>query len=159
VALLALFLQYSNAPLAGCFVCFEVIFCKYRQRYCIAVWLFFGGCNVVSHYLIGPLDIFKSTSDLSLWFSPTDYIFAFCPSGSNCFCCLRCFMRIRPKKRLWRFKWFVCFGCDYAVAIATALWRGLNWPEALGVAYSFRLQHFVNLAIKSNIPLFLFDSG
>ena len=64
-----------QTPLAGVLFAFEVIFLEYRQRYVLPVLLSSVIATLVSHFFIGPLDIFSVESISSVLLS-IDLFFA-----------------------------------------------------------------------------------
>ncbi|WP_239495714.1 chloride channel protein [Marinomonas primoryensis] len=121
-----------QTPLAGVLFAFEVIFLEYRQRYVLPVLLSSVVATLVSHYLIGPLDIF-SIGDLSLVVFSTDLFFA-------CFALvvlivLLSALFLHTQKALWRLSGLSVWVRFMSVAIATSL-AAVYLPEALGSGYS-----------------------
>ncbi|MDE8602101.1 chloride channel protein [Marinomonas sp. RSW2] len=121
-----------QTPLAGVLFAFEVIFLEYRQRYVLPVLLSSVVATLVSHYLIGPLDIF-SIGDLSLVVLSKDLFFA-------CFALvvlivLLSALFLHMQKALWRLSGLSIWVRFMSVAIATSL-AAVYLPEALGSGYS-----------------------
>ncbi|QKK81443.1 chloride channel protein [Marinomonas primoryensis] len=121
-----------QTPLAGVLFAFEVIFLEYRQRYVLPVLLSSVVATLVSHYLIGPLDIF-SIGDLSLVVFSMDLFFA-------CFALvvlivLLSALFLHTQKALWRLSGLSVWVRFMSVAIATSL-AAVYLPEALGSGYS-----------------------
>lgn len=120
-----------QTPLAGVLFAFEVIFLEYRQRYVLPVLLSSVIATLVSHFFIGPLDIF-SIENISSVLLSTDLFFA-------CFVLvvfivLLSALFLHTQKSLWRFSGVSIWWRFLLVAIATAL-AAIYLPESLGSGY------------------------
>jgi chloride channel protein, CIC family len=120
-----------QTPLAGVLFAFEVIFLEYRQRYVLPVLLSSVIATIVSHYAIGPLDIFSIESISSVLLS-TD-LFVAC-SILVVVIVLLSALFLRTQKALWRFSSVSIWWRFLLVAIATVL-AAIYLPESLGSGY------------------------
>lgn len=120
-----------QTPLAGVLFAFEVIFLEYRQRYVLPVLLSSVIATIVSHYAIGPLDIFSIESISSVLLS-TD-LFVAC-SVLVVVIVLLSALFLHTQKSLWRFSGVSIWWRFLLVAIATAL-AAIYLPESLGSGY------------------------
>ncbi|PYF78687.1 MULTISPECIES: chloride channel protein [Marinomonas] len=120
-----------QTPLAGVLFAFEVIFLEYRQRYVLPVLLSSVIATIVSHYVIGPLDIFSIESISSVLLS-TD-LFVAC-SILVVVIVLLSALFLHTQKSLWRFSGVSIWWRFLLVAIATTL-AAIYLPESLGSGY------------------------
>lgn len=120
-----------QTPLAGVLFAFEVIFLEYRQRYVLPVLLSSVIATIVSHYAIGPLDIFSIESISSVLLS-TD-LFVAC-SVLVVVIVLLSALFLHTQKSLWRFSSVSIWWRFLLVAIATVL-AAIYLPESLGSGY------------------------
>ncbi|RBP81940.1 chloride channel protein [Marinomonas rhizomae] len=120
-----------QTPLAGVLFAFEVIFLEYRQRYVLPVLLSSVIATLVSHFFIGPLDIFSVESISSVLLS-IDLFFA-C-SVLVIFIVLLSALFLHTQKKLWRLSGLSVWWRFLLVAVATSL-VAIYIPEALGSGY------------------------
>lgn len=128
-----------QTPLAGVLFAFEVIFLEYRQRYVLPVLLSSVIATLVSHFFIGPLDIFSIEKISSVLLS-TDLFFA-------CFVLvvfivLLSALFLQMQKSLWRLSGLSVWWRFFLVAVATSL-AAIYMPESLGSGY-LSLSHLLS---------------
>ncbi|MCB5162046.1 chloride channel protein [Marinomonas algarum] len=120
-----------QTPLAGVLFVFEVIFLEYRQRYVLPVLLSSVTATLVSHYLIGPIDIFNVgamvLAPLSLdLFLACSVLVVFVLGLSVLF--------FQIQKQLWRFSALSVWWRFSVVAMVSST-AAVYLPEALGSGF------------------------
>jgi H+/Cl- antiporter ClcA len=120
-----------QTPLAGVLFAFEVIFLEYRQRYVLPVLLSSVIATLVSHYVIGPLDIFSVESISSVLLSTDLFVACFV---LVVFIVLLSALFLHTQKSLWRFSGVSVWWRFSLVAIATSF-AAIYLPESLGSGY------------------------
>jgi H+/Cl- antiporter ClcA len=121
-----------QTPLAGVLFAFEVIFLEYRQRYVLPVLLSSVVAALISHYVLGPLDIFSIGNISTVVFSGNLFL--------TCFVLvilivLLSALFLHTQKVLWHLSGFSVWLRFLVVAVATSL-VAVYIPEALGSGYS-----------------------
>ncbi len=120
-----------QTPLAGVLFAFEVIFLEYRQRYVLPVLLSSVIATLVSHYVIGPLDIFSVERVSSVLLSTDLFVACFV---LVIFIVFLSALFLHTQKNLWRFSGVSVWWRFFLVAVATSL-AAVYLPEALGSGY------------------------
>ena len=89
-----------QTPLAGVLFAFEVIFLEYQQRYVLPVLMSSVVATLVSHYIIGPLELFSIENITSVALSVD--LFTAC-MALVAFTVLLSAVFLHTQKKLWRF--------------------------------------------------------
>ncbi|WP_262368461.1 chloride channel protein [Marinomonas sp. IMCC 4694] len=141
-----------QTPLAGVLFAFEVIFLEYRQRYVLPLLLSSVTATLISHYLLGPLDIFSIEAVSSVLLS-LDLFYA-C-SALIVFIVFLSVLFLHTQKPLWQFGVLSVWWRFALVAFATSL-AAVYLPEALGSGF-LPLSHLLSgdLVVKSLLLLIL----
>jgi chloride channel protein, CIC family len=128
-----------QTPLAGVLFAFEVIFLEYRQRYVLPVLLSSVVATLISHYVIGPLNIFSIGNISSVVFSVDLFVACFI---LVVFIVLLSVLFLHAQKVLWHLSGLSVWLRFLIVAIATSF-AAVYLPEALGSGYS-SLSHSIS---------------
>ena len=120
-----------QTPLAGVLFAFEVIFLEYRQRYVLPVLLSSVVATLVSHYVIGPLNIFNVQALSHVVLSPA--LFAACLLLVVMIVLLAALF-FHTQKLAWRFHRVSVWWRFSVVAALTAI-SAAYIPESLGIGY------------------------
>ena len=120
-----------QTPLAGVLFAFEVIFLEYRQRYVLPVLLSSVIATLVSHFFIGPLNVFSIESIAVVALSSDLFIACF---ALVIFIVLLSALFLHTQKCLWRFSGVSVWWRFSLVAIVTSF-VAIYLPESLGSGY------------------------
>ncbi|WP_227803940.1 chloride channel protein [Marinomonas profundi] len=120
-----------QTPLAGVLFAFEVIFLEYRQRYVLPVLLSSVVAALISHYVIGPLDLFSIGDISSVVFSSDLFVTCFV---LVIFIVLLSALFLHAQKVLWHLSGLSVWWRFLLVAAASSL-AAMYLPEALGSGY------------------------
>ncbi|MCV2401258.1 chloride channel protein [Marinomonas sp. C2222] len=121
-----------QTPLAGVLFAFEVIFLEYRQRYVLPVLLSAVVATLVSHYFIGPLDIFSIGSITTLTLSVD--LFVAC-SVLVVLISLLAALFFHTQKATWRINSLPFWSRFLMVAIVSVFFA-IYMPAVLGSGYT-----------------------
>lgn len=128
-----------QTPLAGVLFAFEVIFLEYRQRYVLPVLLSSVIATLVSHFFIGPLDVFSIESIAVVALSSDLFIACF---ALVIFIVLLSALFLHTQKCLWRFSGVSVWWRFSLVAVVTSF-VAIYLPESLGSGY-LSLSHLLS---------------
>ncbi|MBR7888612.1 chloride channel protein [Marinomonas sp. A79] len=120
-----------QTPLAGVLFVFEVIFLEYQQRYVLPVLLSSVTATLVSHNIIGPLDIISIDAVSSLVLSLD--LFVAC-SALVVFILVLSVVFLQAQKQLWRFSGLSVWWRFALVALASCV-AAVYLPESLGSGF------------------------
>ena len=120
-----------QTPLAGVLFAFEVIFLEYQQRYALPVLMSSVVATLVSHYIIGPLELFSIDSITS--FAMSVDFFVACAALAVAVVLFSALF-LHTQKCLWRFNNLSVWFRFSLVAVITSM-AALYFPEILGSDY------------------------
>ncbi|NVK74170.1 MAG: chloride channel protein [Oceanospirillaceae bacterium] len=120
-----------QTPLAGVLFAFEVIFLEYRQQYVLPVLLSSVIATLISHNLIGPLDVFSIESISSVSLSLDLFYACF---ALVAFIVFLSALFLHTQKSLWRLSGLSIWARFLFVALVTSV-LAIYLPEVLGSGY------------------------